>query len=133
MNLELLINQIEFIDNRFRAEANKAVNRMLTIRNWLIGYYIVEYEQNGEDRAKYGTQLLAKIAFKLQNIKGLDERSLRYLRQFYHTYDYFGNSIWGSLPPDLQNQLIRGSVSPELQSIVQKQFKRRISLLILAV
>ena len=93
MNLEHLIGQIEFIDNQLRVEATKAVNRMLTIRNWLIGYYIVEFEQKGDDRAKYGSRLLSDIALQLKNIKGLDERGLRYIRQFYQTYDYFGNTI----------------------------------------
>ena len=32
----------------------KAVNRFATVRNYVIGYYIVEYEQHGSDRAKYG-------------------------------------------------------------------------------
>jgi len=36
---------------------------MLTIRNWLIGYYIVEFEQNGKDRAEYGISLLKSIAY----------------------------------------------------------------------
>lgn len=34
---------------------------MQTMRNWLIGYYIVEFEQHGKDRAEYGSQLLKKI------------------------------------------------------------------------
>lgn len=38
--------------------AMKAINQMATLRNWLIGCYIVEYEQNGSDRAKYGDRLL---------------------------------------------------------------------------
>ena len=37
-----------------------AVNQALVLRNWLIGAYIVEFEQNGTDRAKYGTRLLPK-------------------------------------------------------------------------
>ena len=41
--------------------AVKAINRMQTMRNWLIGYYIVEFEQHGKDRAEYGSQLLKKL------------------------------------------------------------------------
>ena len=52
MQLEKLISQIQSLDGTLKHEANKAVNRLLTMRNWLIGYYIVEYEQKGEDRAK---------------------------------------------------------------------------------
>ncbi|MBQ4437421.1 DUF1016 family protein [bacterium] len=62
-----------------------AINIALTARNWLIGYYIVEYEQNGEDRARYGEQLLNKLSKKL-NKKGLESRRLREFRQVYLVY-----------------------------------------------
>jgi predicted nuclease of restriction endonuclease-like (RecB) superfamily len=38
------------------------VNTSLTLRNWIIGYYIVEYEQNGKDRAEYGEKLIRMIS-----------------------------------------------------------------------
>jgi len=63
----------------------KAVNVNLTLRNWLFGYYIVEYEQNGEDRAKYGKIILKALAQTL-DIKGLGETSLKLCRQFYLAY-----------------------------------------------
>ena len=47
-----------------------AVNIALTIRNWFIGYNIVEFEQHGEDRAAYGEQLLKTLETRL-NRKGL--------------------------------------------------------------
>ena len=37
-----------------RGVAVKTINQATTLRNWIIGCYIVEYEQNGSDRAKYG-------------------------------------------------------------------------------
>ncbi len=40
----------------------RAVNLLLTMRNWLFGFYIVEFEQNGSDRAGYGKVLLATIS-----------------------------------------------------------------------
>ena len=49
---------------------------MLTVRNWMIGYYIVEYEQRGKNRAEYGTNLLGEMAEKL-DIKGLDRTHLK--------------------------------------------------------
>lgn len=51
MKIEQLVHQIQQIDANLSWQANKAVNQMLTLRNWLIGYYIVEFEQNGEERA----------------------------------------------------------------------------------
>ena len=62
-----------------QAQAAHAVNLALTARNWLIGYYIVEFEQNGEDRAAYGEQLLKKLELRL-NTKGLTERRFREFR-----------------------------------------------------
>lgn len=51
----------------------------------MIGFYIVEFEQNGEDRAKYGIRLVDTLAEKLNN-KGLGNRNLKLFRQFYLAY-----------------------------------------------
>ncbi len=85
MNFKQLILACEQAQNYLQGTAVSAVNQSLTIRNWLFGHYIVEYEQNGEDRATYGTELLKKLTEKL-NIKGLSDRSLRNCRQFYLVY-----------------------------------------------
>ena len=83
MNFEQLIQICEQAHNYLQGTAISAVNQSLTIRNWLFGHYIVEYEQNGEDRAKYGAELLKKLAARLNSnsIKGLSDRSLRNCRQ----------------------------------------------------
>ena len=54
MNFESLVGRINLIQDALQAQAAQAVNLSLTARNWLVGYYIVEFEQHGEDRAKYG-------------------------------------------------------------------------------
>ena len=66
MDFTALINQIDQTHKTLQQNAVKAVNSHITLRNWLIGYYIVEFEQNGEDRAKYGTQLLKELANSLK-------------------------------------------------------------------
>jgi hypothetical protein len=53
----------------------KAVNMHLTLRNWLFGFYIVQYEQNGEDRAEYGKSLLKQLAESLK-LNGISETGL---------------------------------------------------------
>ena len=63
----------------------KAINRMQTMRNWLIGYYIVEFEQHGKDRAEYGTQLLKKLEEKV-NRKGVTRNTFQSARNFYRMY-----------------------------------------------
>ena len=109
-----LASTINDVHIELQISAVNAVNQALTIRNWLIGYHIVVYEQNGEDRAEYGANLISNLANKLQHIKGLDERSLRNIRQFYQYYSYLNDSIWGSVTPKLRNELIRGSATTEL-------------------
>lgn len=65
--------------------AVKAVNQLMTLRNWLIGCYIVEYEQKGSDRAKYGDRLLKRLEENV-NTKGLNETLFRNSRTFYKFY-----------------------------------------------
>lgn len=64
-----------------QSSAVKAINRMQTMRNWLIGYYIVEFEQNGKDRAEYGTQLLKKLEERVDR-KGVNVTLFKCLETF---------------------------------------------------
>ena len=85
MNFEALVKHISTIQSTLQAQAAHAVNLSLTARNWLMGCYIVEFEQNGEDRAAYGEQLLKKLEQRL-NVKGLNERRFREFRRLYLVY-----------------------------------------------
>ena len=67
------------------SSAVKAINRMQTMRNWLIGYYIVEYEQNGKDRAESGAKLLKKLEERV-NRKGMTRNTFQSARNFYRMY-----------------------------------------------
>lgn len=64
-NFEHLANHIISIQNTLSANVAHAINLSLTTRNWLIGCYIVEYEQHGEDRAQYGEALLKNLAKRI--------------------------------------------------------------------
>jgi hypothetical protein len=55
-----LIAGIGTIHTRLQSHAANAVNQALTIRNWLIGFYIVEFELHGKNRASYGKSLSIK-------------------------------------------------------------------------
>jgi predicted nuclease of restriction endonuclease-like (RecB) superfamily len=72
----------------FRDQAQRQVNTSLTLRNWIIGFYIVEYEQNGKDRAEYGEKLIRTISERLKDtgIKGLSYSNLQLYKQFYNAY-----------------------------------------------
>ncbi|WP_410683531.1 DUF1016 N-terminal domain-containing protein [Chitinophaga filiformis] len=66
----------------------KQVNTALTLRNWIIGFYIVEYEQHGNDRVVYGQRLYKEIAANLKNrgVTSLRERHLYICKDFYKAY-----------------------------------------------
>lgn len=150
MNFELLVNTIQQTHSTLQQSALKSVNKHLTIRNWLVGFYIVEFEQHGEDRAKYGGKLLADLAKEIK-IKGLSETNLIINRQFYRTYPQiaqtaseqlkllgFGNtSIYQTLSDEFHNsnnQLItigqtvtdefKNTVSNDLQVSADKLINR---------
>ncbi len=75
-----------------QATAIKAVNQMATLRNWLIGCYIVEYEQKGRDRARYGDRLLKRLEERV-NTKGLNETLFLATRRFYSFYPQVADII----------------------------------------
>ncbi len=87
-NLEQLTNTIQQTNQYFLLQAQKQVNTSLTLRNWVIGFYILEYEQSGKDRANYGSGLYKAIAERLaQNgIKSIRERHLYLCKDFYLAY-----------------------------------------------
>lgn len=77
------------------AHARQAVNTSLTLRNWMIGCHIQEYEQSGADRAVYGAQLLDKVSARLTQagMEGVAARSLRLYRQFYLAYPQMWQAV----------------------------------------
>lgn len=84
-----LFRGVDACDSKYSCAAQtcavKAINRMQTMRNWLIGYYIVEFEQHGKDRAEYGSQLLKKLEERV-NRKGLNVTLFKNARNFYLLY-----------------------------------------------
>ncbi|MBS1755108.1 MAG: cytoplasmic protein, partial [Bacteroidetes bacterium] len=97
--MEKLADVIKETNTYFLNKTQQQVNTALTIRNWLIGFYIVEYEQNGNDRATYGTGLLKVLAKRLleKGIKSLQERNLYLCRDFYQAYPQILQSVTAKL------------------------------------
>jgi predicted nuclease of restriction endonuclease-like (RecB) superfamily len=94
-NFSSLVSAIRKTHEYMAAQAGRAVNISLTLRNWTIGCYIREFEQNGLDRAEYGNQVLELLAKELQ--VSLDRcysaRYLRLCRQLYTTYPQIRKSL----------------------------------------
>ncbi|WP_373494287.1 DUF1016 N-terminal domain-containing protein, partial [Aquiflexum sp.] len=118
MNFDYLVTSIEQTHSHFQHQAAKAVNVSLTLRNWLIGYYIVEFEQKGEDRAIYGDKLFDTLSSRLKFIKGIDRRSLYRFKDFYLLYPHVGQYIQSEQNdkslPELFSFPIVGTVTPQL-------------------
>ena len=93
--IDMLIDTIGKTHNTIQSEVMQSVSRGLTLRNWIIGYYIVEYEQNGKDRAIYGTGLIKVLTKRLSHIKGMSRSNLQSFRQFYLAYPQIGQSLTG--------------------------------------
>ena len=84
-DFEVLVGRIQATSDALQQDALVVINRSVTARAWLTGYYIVEYEQHGADWAKYGEGLLKKLAARLNDDK-FRLSSLKSYRQFFRIY-----------------------------------------------
>lgn len=83
-----LIGSIEEVHNQLTRQAKLAVNASLTLRNWLIGYYIERYQLDGADRAQYGEGVVEALADALsaRGLSRCDRGALYRYRSFYLAY-----------------------------------------------
>jgi hypothetical protein len=88
LTFDALVLSIRDIDRDLAAQAKRAVNLSVTLRNWLIGWHIEEYERRGVDRAHYGDKLMDRLAEVLteHGVSRSDRRELYRYRTFYITY-----------------------------------------------
>lgn len=92
-----LVKAVKATNEASQASALKAINRMLTMRNWLIGYYIVEFEQKGKDRAQYGDKLLKRLEVRVGK-PGLTVTTFKLSRSFYRLYPQMSNLFVTPVP-----------------------------------
>ena len=79
---------LERISHRYvegQAQAVRSVNETIVETNWQIGKYIVEFEQGGQKKAKYGSKLLNNLSrdLTLRHGQGFSRSNLNYMRLFY--------------------------------------------------
>jgi len=120
MQLTHLITDIQSLDQHLIHKVASAVNTSLTLRNWLIGACIVEYEQNDSDRAEYGEKLIPTIAKSLQ-IKGLSTSVLWSCRSFYPTYPSILQTASGvsAATPQKRQTSLQDFLTKEIQQLTQ--------------
>ena len=124
MSYESLVSSIAEAHARTQAGAAGAVNRYLTMRNWLIGAYIVEFEQYGEDRANYGEQLLSRLSGDLRRrkIPGCSPELLGRMRVFYRIYPQVWETVSSQFARRLSGLRVKTDGS-EISSPVATKFK----------
>ena len=90
-----LVKAIDSASQQLLGRAAAVVNQSLVVRNWLVGAYIVEFEQHGKDRARYGAHLIETLAgdLKARNLNGLGISILDRSRRFYLLYPEFRAAI----------------------------------------
>ena len=95
-SLDRLVEIFEKTHQEAQTRAIHSANSALVIRNWLYGYYIVEFEGGAADHKElYGKKLLQKISTRLtqRGVKGVSQTSLKQYRLFYLTYKKIGQTL----------------------------------------
>ena len=119
MNYAGLIKAINSATSELQGQAAAAVNQALVIRNWMVGAYLVEFEQSGKDRATYGARLLETLAGNLEGkgIQGLGAIVLGRCRQLFLTYPQIGRRIPSPLGTELPLLQIPSPVETKLAKL----------------
>ncbi len=131
MHFTDLLISIDKTHRFFTQQAIKQVDTMLTLRNWVIGFYLAEYEQLGADRAMYGAKLYKNLAQNLKNqgIQGLSRSNLHLYKQFYSTYPQIIQTLSGQLklPSEIAEKIkiqvkpiARHALSPDINLLINQ-------------
>ncbi|MCR4337885.1 MAG: DUF1016 N-terminal domain-containing protein, partial [Candidatus Omnitrophica bacterium] len=117
MKFEQLLTLFQETHRELQKRAAQSVDISLVVRNWLFGWYIVEFEKGGADRAEYGSKLLKKLAKRLK-IKGCSERGLALYCKFYNNYSEILQTV--SAKSEILSEIFNGSTR-EIGRIVSGQ------------
>ncbi len=96
MNFEQLLILFRETHQELQKRAARSVDTSLVIRNWLFGWYIVEFEQGGATRtALYGKKLIERLSEELKSfeLKGISPTSLKQCRVFYNAFKEIGQAV----------------------------------------
>ena len=104
----LLIKQISSAVSEAKKQVATTINSALVETYWNIGKHIVEFEQDGQTRAKYGEQLLVNLSKDLTALlgKGFSKSNLFNMRLFYIRFPIF-QTVPGKLSWTLLTEIIR--------------------------
>ncbi len=95
LGFEKLVGLFAQTQSELLKQSARSVDIALVIRNWLFGWYIVEFEQHGADRAEYGSKFIETLSNRLKplKIKGSSATRLKLYRSFYQKYQTIGPAL----------------------------------------
>ena len=116
-DFEHLVELCRHAHEETRRSAVRAVDRSLVVRNWLFGWYIVEFEGGGDTRRElYGRALIDRLSSSLRanRIKGCSPTNLRKCREFYEVFSEIRQtlSVESGEPSKIQQTLSVESLAP---------------------
>ena len=120
VNFDNLVQQIEYTDHALQNNARLVINRHVTAKAWLTGYYIVEYEQHGSDRAQYGERLFQNLTKRLGD-KKFSVTTLKIYRQFYMTY----SQLFAPIAQFLKTNLAIGQSATDQLQLIDSQTSKK--------
>lgn len=128
MTFEQIVTQIEKVHIEMQRYAVRQVDNALTMRNIIIGYYIVDFEQNGLDRATYGANTIKLLAKRLKHIKGISAPQLYRFREFYMVYPQIFSTVSRKLQQvDLLTEKILSTPLGKLEMSISKDSDKALS------
>lgn len=137
-NFEALVGAVAGVHARMAERATRAVNVSLTLRNWLIGAYISQYELGGDDRAAYGERVFEALADRLQasGVTRADARELRRYKRFYEAYPQIRETVTSEFAevaplalPEIRETVSPRFVTPARTLVERLSFSHLLELL----
>ena len=125
-DIKELVSLISETQKYFQQQAQRQVNTALTLRNWLFGFYIAEYELNGADRAEYGAKLYYEVFSQLEKsgLGQIRERHLYLCKDFYIAYPNILRTVSAkSYVAGFQSNTILRTVSAKFESEFNSEVK----------
>jgi predicted nuclease of restriction endonuclease-like (RecB) superfamily len=116
-DFQQLVDLCRLTHQSMQSHASRSVDAFLVVRNWLFGWYIVEFEKGGATRSElYGKKLINRLAERLkqEGVKGSSPTNLRKFREFYRSYAEIQQTpSVESFLPELDANMIRQTASVE--------------------
>ena len=127
------VSDLKKIANEARSQAYRAADHLLVVRNWLIGWRIVEQEQVGKERAEYGKKTIdvASQILTQEFGKGFGLTSIKNMRSFYLIFNKLriGQALldqFGITDKSIRQALLDESAIPLYPNISWLHYERLI-------